>query len=175
MRTNRFFERGGGWVVGRATLTLALVIVPAASADTFGHWATAVFGALLILTAGVLYVAARHALGVNRSLFPQPPHGGYLTVDGVYIVMRHPMYLASSVAGVGWALIWRSGWGLALSVAHAAFLVVLAVVEDRWLARVYPDYHQYRDRVHRFLPTLCCSLPVVTESFMFGVPPSGGP
>jgi len=90
----------------------------------------------------------------NFNIHPQPRQNGRLITTGPYRWIRHPMYsavllgaaaLAAAAPGVLAWLLWAMLWGVLLSKA---------LLEERWLAQIYPHYTHYCQRSKRFLPWL---------------------
>jgi protein-S-isoprenylcysteine O-methyltransferase Ste14 len=69
-------------------------------------------------------------------------------------VVRHPLYSSLMFASAGWALLWASWAGLAATGALVLVLRAKVVREERWLRARYPEYHDYEQRVKRFVPGL---------------------
>jgi protein-S-isoprenylcysteine O-methyltransferase Ste14 len=148
--------RGEGWVVLQA---LALLGV-AASALFDAEWPDAletplaVVGVASALAGAVLLAAGARALGPSLTPLPRPRPGGALRGDGVYGLVRHPIY--------GGVLLLAAGWTLAVAPLAGVPTAVLAVVfdlkarrEEAWLCERYPEYGAYRTRTpRRFLPWL---------------------
>ena len=88
----------------------------------------------------------------NFNIRPTPRAGGALIKDGPYRWVRHPMYSAIIVYGVGCALcvptIW-SGLGLA---ALIAVLTIKSSLEEAWMLIEHPQYAAYRANTWRFMP-----------------------
>ena len=77
---------------------------------------------------------------------PAPLEHGRLRTDGVYGLVRHPMYLSVLLAVLGWALLTSPR----VLIPFALLVVVLDLkrqVEERWLAQAYPEYPAYRMKV----------------------------
>ncbi|MGE3311506.1 MAG: isoprenylcysteine carboxylmethyltransferase family protein [Limisphaerales bacterium] len=111
-------------------------------------------GALLFLVAAVLGVAGVIQLGRNRTPYPEPRADSVLVRDGVYAWCRHPLYASVIAGGLAWALIWQSGWTLALAATQIAFFHAKSTNEERRLRRQFPEYADYARRVKRFVPGL---------------------
>lgn len=137
---------------GAATLTVILVFrnrlpIPRAEARLVGF---------IVLYSGIGLViwAAVHLKGAIRGLVSPRLEG--LVVTGPYGLVRHPVYLGTTVAMIGAAVVARSSWGLLGAVvvflpaeAHRARL------EDRALAERFGDaWREYAARVGFFLPRL---------------------
>ena len=74
-----------------------------------------------------------------------------LVETGAYATRRHPQYAGQVLSLVGLGILGGSAGGLLAAAAGCAALVHASVVEDRWLARRYPDAHRaYRSRVGFF-------------------------
>jgi protein-S-isoprenylcysteine O-methyltransferase Ste14 len=52
----------------------------------------------------------------------------------------------------GWALWIRSWFTIAYALALFVFIDLKARREERWLAEKFPEYAEYRRRVHKFVP-----------------------
>lgn len=124
-----------------------------------GRWPTA--GAALLLAAGAALGA--WALSANRpgnfNIRPQPRDGAQFVHRGPYRWIRHPMYSALLLAGLGAVHMAGGGdapWALpAAGVTWTALLAVLwgkSAVEEHALLRVFPGYADYRRRSGRFVP-----------------------
>ena len=78
--------------------------------------------------------------------------GGELRRDGVYRLVRHPMYGGALLAMLGWALL-SSPLALLPLVAAALFLDAKRRREEAWLTRSLAGYEDYRRLVRRrFIP-----------------------
>jgi protein-S-isoprenylcysteine O-methyltransferase Ste14 len=141
--------RGEGWVALQfALLGLALVV---GLLDLSG-WPEGGRGGLrylgvLVVAAGVV-LAAYAALGLGSALtaLPAPVRHGTLRTDGVYGVVRHPIYSALLLVVLGWSLV-SSPWVVLVLAALAVVLDLKRQVEEDFLERTYDDYRDYRVRV----------------------------
>ncbi|MEB0114103.1 isoprenylcysteine carboxylmethyltransferase family protein [Variovorax sp. RTB1] len=91
----------------------------------------------------------------NFNIRPIPRQGGLLICSGPYRWIRHPMYSAVMLVGLGCALAARgNAFILALALEFALFGVLLAkaVVEEHWMQLSHPAYAAYKSRTKRFLP-----------------------
>jgi protein-S-isoprenylcysteine O-methyltransferase Ste14 len=141
--------RGGGWVALQfALLGLALLL----GATDLSGWGEAYAGALrqvgvLLVSAGVV-VAVLAVVGLGSSLTPMPAplENGRLRTDGVYGLVRHPIYSSLLLLVLGWCLLTSPR----VLIPFALLAVVLDLkrqVEERWLDAAYPEYGAYRMRV----------------------------
>ena len=79
-----------------------------------------------------------------------------LRTTGAYGFVRHPGYLGNVLLGLGWALVFRSTIGVALTVVWWLAFAIHATIEEASLERTYgTDYLNYKARVRgRLLPGL---------------------
>ena len=82
---------------------------------------------------------------------PRPRTPVRIVESGAYRFVRHPMYGGLILLAVGFSLARGSLVALVLSVALAVLFDRKANVEERWLARLAPEYAAYRERVPRRL------------------------
>lgn len=153
--------RRGEWLV---VLQLALFVVFVA-APSWNPWMTPGLGAALaparwtaLVILGVISVAFA-VLGV-RSIrayltpLPYPVDHSRLVCDGVYALVRHPLYSSQLFAALGWTVFTLSLTHLALLVAGFLFFDYKAGKEERWLTERHPEYRDYARRVSKLIPLL---------------------
>lgn len=148
-------RRGGGWVALQFLLLGVLVLV---GVRGWGGWGTTYAGVLgtlgvLVMAAGtIVAVLAVVGLGPALTAVPAPNEGGPLRTDGVYGVVRHPIYLGLILLATGFSLI-TTPWGLPVTALLAVELDLKRRVEERFLERTYPQYGVYRSAVpHALIP-----------------------
>ena len=153
---NRTFGAPASEWVGRLLVTLQFGLLAALG---WRAWASTnspdlATASLLVASAGI----ALWALTVNRpgnfNIRPTPRSGGMLVTTGPYRWIRHPMYTSVLLATAGAA---RKSFEPADALLWFALLGVLlgkAAIEERALARRFPDYQGYRVRTTRFVPWL---------------------
>jgi protein-S-isoprenylcysteine O-methyltransferase Ste14 len=77
-----------------------------------------------------------------------------LRTEGVYSVVRHPIYSGLLLLATGWSLT-TSPWALLATAVLAVELDLKRRVEERFLATTYPQYAAYRSNVrHALVPGL---------------------
>jgi protein-S-isoprenylcysteine O-methyltransferase Ste14 len=144
-----------GWlfVAAQAGLLVAILVVPGAELWTRPTWLVTIAGILIVVGIVIAAVAALR-LGTGLTISPVPNGSGELQTDGLYGVVRHPIYTGLILALVGAAL--RSGsaaTGLLVALT-IAFFAVKARWEEQRLADRYPDYPSYAAATPRFVPNV---------------------
>jgi protein-S-isoprenylcysteine O-methyltransferase Ste14 len=150
--SDRFHERGGGWVAGQFALLLGVVASTVVWRDQWASWLTVGLAWSLFACAAALGLAGAIALGRNLTPFPKPRAGGALVRTGVYGIVRHPLYAAVLLAMWGWGLIWASGPALGLALVAVLFLKAKADREERFLREQFPEYADYVREVRQLIP-----------------------
>jgi len=91
-------------------------------------------------------------LGRQLTVFPRPAATGTVRRDGVYGLVRHPMYGGVSLLLLAWALA-SSPAACPPWAATTVFLDAKRRREETWLLEQYADYAAYRQAVkRRFIP-----------------------
>jgi protein-S-isoprenylcysteine O-methyltransferase Ste14 len=150
--------RGEGWVVGQAALIglvgvlglPGLMDLPPMSA-----WRSVLLAlGLVLLTAGLaLGTRGARDLGrANLTALPRPKNEGTLVETGVYRHVRHPLYVAVMLAGMGWALASASIPSMVAAIALVVWMDLKSRREEAWLIARFPSYAEYRRRTSRFVP-----------------------
>ncbi len=147
----RLGERGEGYVVGQfallGLLVLALWLTPSFSPP----WLTWLGRGLAGVGLGVLLLAAWQR-GRNLTALPKPWPGGYLVQQGLYRVVRHPIYCGVLLWALGSSLAHLNPWTLGLCGLLFVWLERKASLEERWLEERFPDYAAYRRRTKKLIP-----------------------
>ena len=101
---------------------------------------------LLLLFGGGL------GLGHQLTPFPKPVAEGELKQDGVYGLVRHPMYGGVLLLAFAWSLV-SSPLALVPWIVAVGFVDAKGRREETWLLELHPGYEEYRTRVRRrFFP-----------------------
>jgi len=124
-----------------------LLLMPRAPSDVL--WDS--LSTLLILFGGLLCILAVMDLGRSLSVMPEARK---LVVHGLYQRIRHPLYLASEIATVGFYLQFRSWQTAPILVVHFYFQIRRMGWEEGILSKAFPEYAEYKRRTWRLLPGL---------------------
>ena len=139
------------FVTVQLALLVAILVLPAGDAWPVPRWLDRLALALQLLGLAVLVVAL---VNLGRSLTPLPtpvPHG-VLRRDGMYRVVRHPIYSGILALATGVAIRSASVWVAVATVALAGWFSLKARWEEQHLAARYPGYAAYAARTPRFVP-----------------------
>ncbi len=115
-------------------------------------WVRAVGAALFIVAFAVAISGIRYFRSIGTAVDPTKP-ASQLAQGGVFAWTRNPMYLGFSVAMLGLALLFASGWLLAFALLDPLILQKLAIErEEAYLTRRFgAAYTAYCARVRRWL------------------------
>ena len=139
-------------VVAAVTFSRVALVLPFVAQPRFGagpaRWA---IGAATI----ALSLAIMTQLLAIKPL-TRPDAAEALHTHGVFGLVRHPGYLANTLWGLGWAILFGSTIGVLLTPAWAAVFWLHALIEGEALQREYgPAYREYMARVpSRIIPGL---------------------
>ena len=150
--SNTFVQRGGWWVVGQFLLIFAIAILGYNCRATWKSLPIFICGLAVLAASAICGIAGLMRLGRNLTPFPKPSSGTQLVQDGIYSLIRHPLYTAVFCAAAGWSLIWESWPALVVSLGLAIFFDAKARHEECWLRQQFPEYAGYERRVRRFIP-----------------------
>lgn len=149
-------RRGGGWVALQVVIfafALAAGLLGSRWPVVARPWLWA-GGGLAAVAGAVLLFGGGVGLGKQLTPFPRPIPTGELHQDGIYGLVRHPIYGGVLLGLLAWALV-SSPLALLPFVLAAAFFNAKRSREEAWLLEQYPNYAEYRERVRRrFIPFL---------------------
>jgi protein-S-isoprenylcysteine O-methyltransferase Ste14 len=112
-------------------------------------------GVVLFAAGGALRIWPVFVLGDRFSGLVAIQPGHTLVTSGVYRVIRHPSYLGLLINSLGWALAFRSGAGIVLTLAILPPLLARIHAEEALLQEQFGDeYRSYCVRTSRLIPGL---------------------
>ena len=147
-------QRGEGWVVLQIVLLVAIVgagfLGPAW--DGPARVVGAITGVALIVLGLGLVAGGGLALRRQLTAYPRPVPGGRLIEDGVFGLVRHPMYGGGVIVALGWGLAMASPLAIAGALVLAVFFDLKSRREEAWLAEQFAGYAAYQRRTRRLIP-----------------------
>jgi len=145
--TNPYF---GFIVVVTATLSRVVLVLPFVVQPRFGG------GPVLWTIGGSIIALSLAIMTPLLAIKPltRPDAAETLRTRGVFNLVRHPGYLANTLWGLGWAVMFGSTIGVLLTPVWAAVFWLHALIEEEALRREHgPSYQQYMARVRsRLIP-----------------------
>ncbi len=157
-RLSQFISRGEHLVILQFVLMLLFAFCPIwqpiLETNTFNHLAPwrmggAAVPALIALLFGGL---GSHHLRDYLTPSPYPVDHNQLVCHGIYAIVRHPLYASLLFLGLAWTI-------YTLSLSHTLLLIVAGIFfdykagrEEQWLTARHPEYANYAQRVHKFVP-----------------------
>ena len=111
-------------------------------------------GVIALVISTYLILDAYNILSYFSNLV-QDESGGASDVasDGVYGVVRHPMYLGSAFFFIGGPLLLVSIYGLVIGIAMIMFIAVRIIGEEKILVETLNGYEDYRQTIrYRLIP-----------------------
>jgi protein-S-isoprenylcysteine O-methyltransferase Ste14 len=153
-------DRANRWVLIAFFLIGLLAAYLPAYTDRKGFWtlngdAIRWLGVVLFAAGGALRIWPVFVLGHRFSGLVAIQPGHTLVTSGIYSVIRHPSYLGLLVNSLGWALAFRSGVGVLLTLLLIPPLVARIRAEERLLRTHFGDeYEAYCRRTSRLIPGL---------------------
>ena len=132
------------WLLAFVGTCMPLVLRPTA---TVSAWA----GTGNVLQLVGLSAIATAILSLRRSFGIVPAHRGIRT-EGIYNLVRHPLYASELLWMLGFVIANPSAWNIAIWLCDCALQFTRACAEERFLS-FDPVYAHYRARVrYRLLP-----------------------
>lgn len=151
-------DRDNRWVLAAfGILGLLSAFLPAYTERrefwTFDGDAVRWLGVVLFAAGGTLRLWPVFVLGRRFSGLVAIQPGHELVTGGIYGVIRHPSYVGLFVSSMGWALTFRSGVGVLLTLMMIPPLIARIRAEERLLhAQFGAAYDAYRARTSRLIP-----------------------
>lgn len=152
MNDRREGELPGWALVAAQFLLLGILGVEVLRARRIGVLGVLGIGAVALGSA--LIALASSLLGRRLRAHPAPHEEAVLRTDGVYGVVRHPIYLGLLSGAAGAVLIARTPRAAGAFAALSALLHVKSGYEERLLEDRFPDYAEYASRVSKLIPGL---------------------
>ena len=91
-------------------------------------------------------------LGANLTPLPYPLDHNRLVTQGIYALIRHPLYGCQLFAALGWVVYSLSLSHLPLLVVAFLFFDYKATQEEAWLTERHPEYADYARGTRKLIP-----------------------
>ena len=93
-------------------------------------------------------------LNKNLSPFPSPKKDGDLVMNGLYSLVRHPIYLGILILFSGYSLYSEDGFRLMVSILLAFLFHYKSTYEEKLLMAKFDDYESYQKSTSKIIPFL---------------------
>lgn len=157
------FGIGPFLIYGMALLNAAVIILSyyvLGSGIAEGTFAVMFYiaGAALISLGTVIWAAGSLFSGMDKSITENK-----LNTNGIYALVRNPMYTGCWFIITGIGFMWHDYWSLPMILIDWIIMtVVLINTEEKWLLDLYgEEYAAYKKRVNRCIP--CRRAGVITK------------
>lgn len=107
-----------------------------------------------VVVLGLAMYAYQRANAALPHVEPTPDAKAELVTSGVYARVRHPIYTAVLLGGIGVALAHGHLIVIVLALLLIPFFTFKSRYEETLLRRAYPEYADYMKHTGRFLPFL---------------------
>jgi protein-S-isoprenylcysteine O-methyltransferase Ste14 len=145
--------KGNIFVAIQFALLALLFLVPGGS-----DWQVATemsFALALISALGfVILIVSAINLGKSLTANPVPLENAVLKTNGLYSLVRHPIYFGVILLAVAAVVQSRSFMHLLFGIALFVLFELKARFEEKLLLVHYPDYATYASRVGRLIPLI---------------------
>jgi protein-S-isoprenylcysteine O-methyltransferase Ste14 len=138
-------------LIGQFVLLGLVVLLP--RREDWGLPPTLAFVGQVVGWAGlvILVVAAIH-LGRGLTAAPLPNDHAQLRTDGLYGLVRHPIYSGLLLFAIARTVTSGTLWAALACVLLVVLINVKARWEERHLVERFPEYRAYARRTPRFIP-----------------------
>ncbi len=110
---------------------------------------------LMIATIGLLIVIiAILQLNKNLSPFPTPKTHSVLLQNGLYKVIRHPIYSGLILIFFGYGVSKDSGYKIIIATLLFILFHFKTQYEEKQLQNKFPEYQSYKSKTNKFFPYL---------------------
>ena len=148
---NRYFD---SWIILQDLLILGILFSPF-FVHSHLHFALRLIGLVIFAGGLITLLTSFFYLGHNFSPTLRPREESHLVDDGIYGLIRHPMFLSIILMTLGWSVYWSSKLSFVLSIVLAVVLYGMAKDEEKYLVLKFPAYAEYQARVpYRYIPYL---------------------
>ncbi|MEY4524052.1 MAG: hypothetical protein RIR27_1128 [Pseudomonadota bacterium] len=151
------FERGAWYVVIQGILIGLILFGPQGSLLISSEPLASILqscGIAIGLLATLIMVIAVINLGKNLTPLPCPKDNAILIQNGLYQLVRHPIYFGVLLAALAWLLIFPGIYILIYAIGLFFLFDIKARREEVWLVERFPEYRDYQRRVKKLIPAI---------------------
>ena len=108
-----------------------------------------IVAACLTALGTLLSIFVLFELGQSFSILPEARR---LVTSGPYRIVRHPLYVSEELGNIGVMLQYIQPWSLLIQIVNIALQLWRITLEERVLARTFPEYASYAAHTRRIIP-----------------------
>tara|TARA_Y100001978_G_C23585529_1_gene381113 strand:+ start:452 stop:925 length:474 start_codon:yes stop_codon:yes gene_type:complete len=101
-------------------------------------------GNFMIALGIILIIFSLKDLGKSISPMPRPRNNSKLITDGIYSILRHPMYYSLIIISLGFFIKSFTLYNLILSILLIFIINIKIKIEEKYLIRKYLKYTSYK-------------------------------
>jgi protein-S-isoprenylcysteine O-methyltransferase Ste14 len=150
-------SRAAQYVAGQfvlfAALAIAFIILPPGQTPLLRPIGLALV-VIAVIVLALAVIAYRNANAALPHIAPTPDANAGIVISGIYAHVRHPIYTAVLLGGIGVALAHGHFVVMLIALLLIPFFTFKSLYEERLLRAVYPQYEDYMRQTGRFLPYL---------------------
>jgi protein-S-isoprenylcysteine O-methyltransferase Ste14 len=149
-------NRGEAWVAAQGALLVLFAAAPRWEAPWPAGYRRLgkLVGASVALAGAALMLPGLWQLGGNLTALPKPRPDAVLVQDGVYSIVRHPLYGGGTFVLLGCGLATGRLSRIVVALGALAFFDAKCRREEAWLVEKFPEYVAYRRQVRKLIPLL---------------------
>lgn len=91
-------------------------------------------------------------LNTNLSVFPSPRSQSRLVTNGLFKLIRHPIYTGIIITSIGYAIYAVSVYKLLIALILYTLFYFKSIYEERKLSQQFSEYEAYKKTTGRFFP-----------------------
>ena len=111
-----------------------------------------IMGLLMSMAGIIIIVLALLQLNRNISPFPTPKNNAVLLQNGLFKLVRHPIYCGIILLFIGYSLYQNSIFKLIISLLLMILFYYKTQYEEQQLLRKFPEYESYKSNTGKFFP-----------------------
>jgi protein-S-isoprenylcysteine O-methyltransferase Ste14 len=142
-----------GMTLGAFLLLINAFIITFRGEIIQGNWFLALSGCVMVMVGVAGMFHCRTVLGRFWTAETSLRKEHQVVENGPYRMVRHPIYSFAILMYAGLGILFLAWWNLLLAGVMILGYVLKSSVEDQFLEKNLPGYHEYRQRVRwRILP-----------------------
>ena len=111
-----------------------------------------IMGLLMSMAGIIIIVLTLLQLNRNISPFPTPKNNAVLLQNGLFKLVRHPIYCGIILLFIGYSLYQNSIFKLIISLLLMILFYFKTQYEEQQLQRKCPEYESYKSNTGKFFP-----------------------